>query len=74
MSSTSGTQSSNVLNDAFPAGGGLSMEVVANSRMNEARAATGAAAPVIPNVLNDSFPVVSGLSMRVVKNEIMNEA
>ena len=56
MPSTSGTQSTNVLNDALPADGCLSMVVVENSKMNEAQAAADAVAPVAPNVFNDTLP------------------
>ena len=73
MSSTSGTQITYVLNDALPAGGCLSMGFMENTRMNEARAAADAAAPVVPNVLNDVLPAGSGLSMGVVTNAKINE-
>ena len=66
MSSTSGTQSLNVLNDAFPDGGSLSMGVVANERTNKSQASADSDAPVAPNVLNDAFPAGSGLSLGVV--------
>ena len=56
MPSTSGTQSTNVLNDALPADGCLSMVVVANSKKNEAQYAANTDAPVAPNVFNDALP------------------
>ena len=68
MFSTSGTQTPYALSDTLPAGGGLSMGVVANTRMNEARASANAAAPVAPNVLNDALPAGNGLSIGVVEN------
>ena len=45
---------SNVINDALPDGGGLSMVVVSNNKTNEAQSAVGAAAPqkvATPNAL-----------------------
>ena len=63
MSSTSGTQSLNVLNDAFPDGGSLSMGAVANERTNKARASADSDAPVAPNVLNDALADGGMLSM-----------
>ena len=65
MSSTSGTKSPNVLNDALPDIRSLLMIFVANTITNESRAAADAAAPVSPNVLNYALPVGSGLSMVV---------
>ena len=58
----------------LPAGGGLSMVVVANERTNEARAVVNAPVPVAPNVLNDVLAAGGSLSMRVVENTKMNEA
>ena len=72
MSSTSVTQSPNVLNDALPAGGGLSMGVVVNAIINEARAAAYADAPVAPNFLKDTLPDGVGLSMGVVATDKIN--
>ena len=74
LSSKSGDQSPNVLNDTLSDGGVLSMGVVENSRIYEARAATYAAAPVSPNVLNDSLPAGDVLSMVLVSNFKMNKA
>ena len=74
MYSTSGNQSSYILNGAFSADGGLSMGAVANERMDEARAAADDAAPVVPNVLDDALPAGGSLSMGVVVNSKMNEA
>ena len=74
MSSTSGTQLPDVLNDALPSGGGLSVGIVVNARMNEAQADADFAAPVEPNILNDALPAGSGLSMGVLENAKINEA
>ena len=72
MYSTSGTQSLNVINDEFPSGGGLSMVVVANTRMNEARDAEDDGAPVAPNVPNYALPAGGDLSMGVFVHARMN--
>ena len=72
--STSGTQPHYVLNYVLPAGGSLSMGVVPNSKMNLARAAANAAAPVGPDVLNDALAAGGSLSMGVVENAKTNEA
>ena len=64
---------SNVLNDALPAGGVLSMGLVENAIMNKTQAASDAAASVVSNVINDSLPACGGLSMGVVENDKMNE-
>ena len=74
MYSTSGTQSPYVLNDVLPDGGGLSMVVVANARMNEARAAADAAAPMVPNFINDALPSGGSVSMGFAEIAKMNEA
>ena len=63
---TSGTQPPYFLNDALRAGVGLSMGAVENSKINEARAAANAAAPVAPNVLNDALADDGILSIGVV--------
>ena len=51
MYSTSGTQSPNFLNHALTSGGGLSMGVVEDAKINEAQDTSDAATPVAPNVL-----------------------
>ena len=72
--SSSGNQPPYFLSDVLPAGGVLSMGVVANARTNEARAAANDAAPVAPNVLNDVLAAGGSLSMGVVENTKINEA
>ena len=63
MSSTSRTKPSYVLNDALPVGDGFFMGVVANAKMNEARAAANDAAPLAPNFLNYALAYGGSLSM-----------
>ena len=62
----------NVINDTLPSGGGLSMGVVKNTRINEAQAAADAAAPTAPNFLNDVLPDGNFLPIVVVENTKLN--
>ena len=74
MSSTSGTQSTNVINDALPSVGCLSTGVVENTTPKNTRAAADDVETVVPNFLNDALPDGGSLSMGVVAYAKINEA